>query len=63
MFLVICRADPGIEQVKGDYVLATHRIFLKKEAAEEYAKSVAECREPIVVTDIELSDFHKLRTT
>jgi hypothetical protein len=42
--LVICKGDEG----KG-YMLATRSIFESRELAEEYAKTIAESREPIVV--------------
>jgi len=56
-YIVLCRGDvdngrEGEEQGLyglGPYQLATRTVFAGRDAAEAYAKTIASCREPIVV--------------
>jgi len=48
-FIVICRDDDTPEGVKGGYLLATRRQFDTRSAAERYASTIHQGREPIVV--------------
>lgn len=50
-FVVVCRGDAAADSVYvfGTYELATRTVFPTRESAMEYAASVAEGRQPLVV--------------
>lgn len=47
--MVICRGERKEDGTKGDYQLATHRVWKNKVAAVRWANGVSDSRDPIVV--------------
>ena len=56
-YIVICMGDREEGFPRSAYELATRTVFASKEAAVEYAGSIAISREPIIVQ----GRFHDLR--
>lgn len=56
-FIVICRADRQEDGTKGDYELATRRVFESQIAANKFAAGISSSREPLVI----LGEFDNLR--
>ena len=52
-FVVICREDTHPNGDKGEYVVASRRLFVHSVAADEYAATVHPSREPRVVSAAE----------
>lgn len=48
-YVVIAREDRQHNGDKGGYTLATRKSFSTKTEAEDYAQSISESREPIIV--------------
>jgi hypothetical protein len=48
-YIVVCRNDRRSDGSKGDYALATRRVFTDRTAAETYAEGISTSREPVVV--------------
>jgi len=49
LYIIACRDDDNSDGSKGDYVLATRTRFATRIAATEYAMTIAEGREAIVI--------------
>jgi len=48
-FIVVCRSDRTPDGEKGEYVLATRRVFTSREVADHYAATINPSREPLVI--------------
>lgn len=47
-FIVLCRADCKADGSKGDYELATRRVFESEDEAIAYFDGISASREPVV---------------
>ncbi len=48
-YIVVCRDDRKEDGSKGDYQLATHKVWKSKKLAEKYSSSISQSRDPLVV--------------